>query len=240
VLGPSPLPTCLTVKAQAWLETTNTQLMNLMTILASGNIQLQFSIITVPAVYIGSLKPQHTPPIIHHHPFNQPAWVAFRPLIIKLTPYVQWAALTRNSSLADFLMKVEFEKWHQNGCNLPPTSKCKPYRMMHSGTKSILINHVTTSHLEGLVHCPPWKILYNTHSHILGDKGQLRAHHGRLFLFRIQYRVENVDLIDPRIEALLELIHIATEHIAGSSFLFQNTCADANFLVPNCDCLHTT
>lgn len=95
-------------------------------------------------------------------------------------------------------------------------------------------------HIEGLVHCPPWKILYNTHSHILGDKDQLQAHHGALFLFRIQYRVENVDLINPRIEALLELIHIATEHIAGSSFLFQNTCADANFLVPNCDCLHTT
>jgi hypothetical protein len=148
VLGPSPLPTCLTVKAQAWLETINTQLMTLMTILASGNIQLQLSIITVPAVYIGSLKPQHIPPIIHHHPFNQPALVAFKPIIIKLAPYVQWAALTRNSSLADFLMKVEFEKWHQNGCNLPPTSKCKPYRMMHDGTKSILINHVTTSPLR--------------------------------------------------------------------------------------------
>jgi hypothetical protein len=99
VLGPSPLPTCLTVKAQAWLETTNTQLMTLMTILASGNIQLQFSIITVPALYIGSLKPQHTPPIIHHHPFNQPAWVAFKPLIIKLVPYVHGLHLPETAAL---------------------------------------------------------------------------------------------------------------------------------------------
>jgi hypothetical protein len=43
--------------------------------------------------------------------------------------------------------------------------------------------------------------------------------------------MENVDQINPRKEALLELIHIATQHIAGSGFLFQDTCVDADFLV---------
>jgi hypothetical protein len=51
--------------------------------------------------------------------------------------------------------------------------------------------------------------------------------------------MENVDQINPRKEALLELIHIATQHIAGSGFLFQDTCVDADFLVSNCDRLHT-
>jgi hypothetical protein len=51
--------------------------------------------------------------------------------------------------------------------------------------------------------------------------------------------MENVDQINPRKEALIELIHIATQHIAGSGFLFQDTCVDADFLVSNCDCLHS-
>ena len=46
-------------------------------------------------------------------------------------------------------------------------------------------------------------------------------------------------LIYPRIKALFQLIRIATQHVTGSSFLFQNTCADANFFVSDSDCLHT-